>query len=60
MYSKFESEVVIRPDDIDMNNHVHNSRYLDYVLAARYEQMRRDYKMSMDEFVARGFSWVVN
>ena len=60
MYSKFESEVVIRPDDIDMNNHVHNSRYLDYVLAARYEQMRRDYKMSMDEFVKRGFSWVVN
>ncbi|HLX13124.1 MAG TPA: acyl-CoA thioesterase [Bacteroidota bacterium] len=59
VYSKFETELRIRPDDIDMNNHVHNSHYLDYVLAARYDQMTRCYKMSMDEFVARGFAWVV-
>lgn len=59
-YSKFESEIIVRPDDIDMNNHVHNSKYLDFVLAARYEQMTRDYKMSMDEFVERGFGWVVS
>ncbi len=59
-YSKFTSEVLVRPDDIDMNNHVHYSRYLDYVLAARYEQMSRDYKMSMDEFIRRGLGWVVS
>lgn len=59
LYSKFETEIVVRPDDIDMNNHVHNSRYFDYVLAARYDQMTRCYKMSMDEFIARGFGWVV-
>lgn len=59
-YSKFTSEIPIRPDDIDMNNHVHNSRYFDLVLAARYEQMRRDYKMSMDEFIQRGLGWVVS
>lgn len=59
-YSTFESDVAVRPDDIDMNNHVHNSRYLDYVLAARYEQMRRDYGMSMEKFVERGLGWVVN
>ncbi len=59
-YSKFESEILVRPDDIDMNNHVHNSKYLDLVLAARYEQMTRDYKMSMDEFIQRGFGWVVS
>lgn len=58
-YSKFESELIVRPDDIDMNNHVHNSRYLDYVLAARYDQMKRCYKMSMDEFLAMGLGWVV-
>ena len=58
-FSKFESELSIRPDDIDMNNHVHNSRYLDYVLAARYDQMRRCYKMSMQEFVELGLGWVV-
>ena len=59
IFSRFESEVAIRPDDIDMNNHVHNSRYLDYVLAARYDQMTRCYKMSMDEFIVLGLGWVV-
>ena len=53
-YSTFETDVAIRPDDIDMNNHVHNSKYLDLVLAARYDQMTRCYKMSMDEFIAMG------
>ena len=60
MYSKFESEIKIRPDDIDMNNHVHNTKYLDYVLAARYEQMVKDYKMSMKEFHDLDFNWVVS
>ncbi|MDD8018962.1 MAG: acyl-CoA thioesterase, partial [Bacteroidota bacterium] len=59
-YSKFESEILIRPDDIDMNDHVHNSRYFDYVLAARYDQMKRCYGMAMDEFISRGFGWVVS
>jgi len=58
-FSTFESRLDVRPDDIDMNQHVHNSKYLDYVLAARYDQMERCYRMSMDEFLARGFSWVV-
>lgn len=60
LYSKFETELLVRPDDIDMNNHVHNSKYFDYVLAARYDQMTRCYKMSMDEFIAKGFGWVVS
>ena len=59
-YSVFETELTIRPDDIDMNNHVHNSKYLDYVLAARYDQMRKDYKVTMEEFLDRGFTWVVS
>ncbi len=42
-----------------MNQHVHNSRYFDYVLAARYDQMARCYKMSMAEFINAGFGWVV-
>lgn len=58
-YSKFETELSVRPDDIDMNNHVHFSKYLDYVLAARYDQLKRYYKMSMDEFLENGLSWVV-
>lgn len=43
-----------------MFRHVHNSRYFDYVLAARYEQMERFYGMSMEQFMERGFGWVVS
>jgi YbgC/YbaW family acyl-CoA thioester hydrolase len=59
IYSRFETELQVRPDDIDMNEHVHNSRYFDYVLAARYDQMTRCYGMAMEEFLKAGFSWVV-
>lgn len=58
-FSIFESELTVRPDDIDMFNHVHNSKYLDYVLAARYEQMHKFYGMSWEQFEAQGFGWVV-
>jgi acyl-CoA thioester hydrolase/thioesterase-3 len=43
-----------------MNQHVHSSRYQDYVLAARYDQMSRCYGMAMEAFTARGLGWVVN
>src|SRR5436853_4519882 len=56
--TKFESELQVRPDDIDMNRHVHNRRYFDYVLAARYDQMERCYGMAMEEFIKLGYSWV--
>ena len=52
--TRFETELHVRPDDIDMNQHVHSSRYQDYVLAARYDQMARCYKVSMDEFTQAG------
>src|SRR4051794_26508395 len=42
-----------------MFQHVHASRYQEYVLAARFEQMKRCYKMSMEEFLARGLGWWV-
>ena len=57
--SKFETELQVRPDDLDMNAHVHNSKYFDYVLAARYDQMERCYKMPMQEFISMGLGWVV-
>jgi len=60
LYSKFTSEILIRPDDIDMNNHVHFSKYLDFVLAARYEQMGRDYKVSMEEFIEMRYNWIAS
>src|SRR3954454_16131215 len=57
--TKFETEMQVRPDDIDMFQHVHSSRYLDYLLAARFEQMERCYKMPMQEFLKLGLGWVV-
>ncbi len=59
-YSIFESNITVRPDDIDMNNHVHYSKYLDFLLSARYDQMRKDYGMSMEEFIDRGLAWVAS
>ncbi|HET6272343.1 MAG TPA: acyl-CoA thioesterase [Bacteroidota bacterium] len=56
-YKRFETELVVRPDDIDMNNHVHGSRYFDYVLYARFDQMGRCYGMPMDEFLKKGWNW---
>ena len=56
-YKHFETELVVRPDDIDMNNHVHGSRYFDYALYARFDQMERCYGMPMDEFLKHGWNW---
>ena len=58
-YSQFETELQVRPNDIDLFQHVHSSRYQDYVLAARYEQMERCYKMSMEAFIEAGLGWYV-
>ena len=57
--TKFETILQVRPDDIDMNQHFHSSRYQDYVLAARYDQMERCYKMAMEEFLKLGFGWYI-
>jgi len=60
MYTAYETEIAIRPDDIDLNNHVHNTKYLEYVFTARYIQMRDGYKMSMQEFWKRELNWVIS
>ena len=57
VYSKFETELSVRPDDIDLYQHVHSTRYLDYVLAARFDQMERCYGMPMQAFAERGLGW---
>lgn len=59
VHPTYQSELRVRPDDIDMFNHVHNSRYFDYVLAARFDQMERCYGMGMEKFLEQGFGWLV-
>jgi YbgC/YbaW family acyl-CoA thioester hydrolase len=60
VYSRFETELAVRPDDIDLYQHVHSTRYLDYVLAARFDQMERCYGMPMQAFAERGLGWFMN
>lgn len=55
----YTTRLSVRPDDIDMFRHVHSSRYIDYVLAARFEQMTRCYKCGMQEFLDAGLGWVM-
>jgi acyl-CoA thioester hydrolase/thioesterase-3 len=57
IYKKFETEMTVRPSEIDYNGHVHQSAYLDYLLFARVDQMQRCYKMPIEEFFKRGLSW---
>jgi YbgC/YbaW family acyl-CoA thioester hydrolase len=57
--TKFETELQVRPDDIDLFRHVHSSRYLDYLLAARFDQMERCYGLSMEKFLEQGLGWYV-
>ena len=58
-FARFDTEMTVRPDDIDMNKHVHTSKYIDYYLAARFDQMERCYKMPMDEFLNNGWTWFI-
>lgn len=55
----YATRLAVRPDDIDLFHHVHSSRYMDYVLAARFDQMERCYNCSMKEFMDNGLGWVV-
>ena len=57
IYKKFETEMTVRPSEVDYNGHVHQSAYLDYLLFARVDQMQRCYKMPIEEFFKRGLSW---
>ena len=57
MKIKFDTEISVRPHEIDYNGHVHQSVYLDYVLHARVDQMERYYKMPIEDFFKRGYSW---
>ena len=57
--SKFSTDITLRPDDIDLNQHLHSSKYMDYVLYARYDQMERCYGFSMEDFIKAGFGLVM-
>ncbi len=40
MNSTFETKITIRPDDIELNNHAHNEKYLGFAQTTSYVQMK--------------------
>ena len=58
--TRFTSNFAVRPDDLDLFKHVHSSRYQDYLLAARFDQMKRCYGISMEAFMEKGLGWFVS
>lgn len=56
-YTTFETEVAVRPGDIDLHGHVHSPEYLAFFLTARFDQMERCYGISMQQFQEQGLTW---
>lgn len=55
-----ESTSVIRFPDCDPFNHLNNSRYLDYFINAREDQLMEAYQFSPYQYAKeKGLSWVV-
>jgi len=56
-----ESKSIIRFTDCDPFNHLNNSKYLDYFLNAREDQLSEHYKLDLYKLAAeRGIGWVVS
>jgi YbgC/YbaW family acyl-CoA thioester hydrolase len=54
-----ESKVRIQYQDCDPFNHLNNSKYIDYIMAARTEQLLANYNFNTSEVVAKqGIGWV--
>jgi acyl-CoA thioesterase FadM len=54
------SELRVRMRDCDVHGHLHNTRYVDYVLDARDDQLRSYYGLDLLDFGRRtGLSWFV-
>jgi acyl-CoA thioester hydrolase len=59
-YSKvLESKMKIRFHDCDPFNHLNNSRYIDYIITARTDQLLENYQLDIYQFAAEhGTAWV--
>lgn len=54
-----ESKSRIQYQDCDPFNHLNNSKYIDYIMAARTEQLLEHYDFNTSEVVAKqGIGWV--
>ena len=56
-----ESKSIIRFPDCDPFNHLNNSKYIDYFLNAREDQLSHHYSLDLYKIAAQqGIGWVVN
>src|ERR1700748_71138 len=56
----WETEYLIRFPDCDPFNHLNNSRYIDYFINAREDQLLKYYQFSPYDYARKkGISWVV-
>ena len=54
-----ESKTRIQYQDCDPFNHLNNSKYIDYIMAARTEQLLKEYDFNVSELVqVHGVGWV--
>lgn len=60
MNKKLTTKTKIRFQDCDPFNHLNNSKYIDYFLNAREDQLIEHYELDVyEEATKRGISWVV-
>ncbi len=50
---------VVRFGDCDPFGHLNNARYLDYLVSAWEDHLSQFYGFTLQEFLQRGFGWVV-
>jgi len=56
---QLESQVRVQYQDCDPFNHLNNSRYIDYIMAARTEQLLENYGFNSSELAkGSGIGWV--
>lgn len=55
-----ESKTRVQYQDCDPFNHLNNSRYIDYIMTARTEQLLHEYDFNISELALKdGIGWVV-
>lgn len=49
----------IRFTDCDLFGHLNNGRYIDYLLNAREDHLKKEYNLDLTDFYKQGLSWLV-
>ena len=53
------SAQIVKFSDCDPFGHLNNARHIDYLLSARDEQLLENYAFNLNEYMRKGYGWVV-